>query len=164
MNSEHFDAVIIGSGFGGSVMAYNLAEAGGRSCRNPGHHRLMMARHTAGHGAHSSPIMPGPIGYDPIPQHCDHGLEPCCCACCALMAVARERPEATTATSNQLFVDIGLFLVGYIAPSTSSRASPRVSQPCQRMTGSMASAPTASAHHQPKAACSPTPARRASER
>src|SRR5512132_1213046 len=50
------------------------------------------------------------------------------------------------------------------APSASSRASPRVSQPCQRMTGSMASAPTASAHHQPKAACSPTPVSRASER
>ena len=32
MNNEHFDAVIIGSGFGGSVMAYNLAEAGLRVC------------------------------------------------------------------------------------------------------------------------------------
>jgi cholesterol oxidase len=32
MNSEHFDAVIIGSGFGGSVMAYRLAEAGFRVC------------------------------------------------------------------------------------------------------------------------------------
>jgi cholesterol oxidase len=31
-NSEHFDAVIIGSGFGGSVMAYRLAEAGLRVC------------------------------------------------------------------------------------------------------------------------------------
>ena len=28
MNEEHFDAVIVGSGFGGSVMAYRLAEAG----------------------------------------------------------------------------------------------------------------------------------------
>ncbi len=32
MNDEHFDAVIIGSGFGGSVMAYRLAEAGLRVC------------------------------------------------------------------------------------------------------------------------------------
>src|SRR6266568_2938182 len=32
MNSEHFDAVIVGSGFGGSVMAYRLAEAGMRVC------------------------------------------------------------------------------------------------------------------------------------
>lgn len=32
MNGEHFDAVIIGSGFGGSVMAYRLAEAGLRVC------------------------------------------------------------------------------------------------------------------------------------
>jgi cholesterol oxidase len=32
MSSEHFDAVIIGSGFGGSVMAFRLAEAGLRVC------------------------------------------------------------------------------------------------------------------------------------
>jgi cholesterol oxidase len=32
MNDEHFDAVIVGSGFGGSVMAYRLAEAGWRVC------------------------------------------------------------------------------------------------------------------------------------
>jgi cholesterol oxidase len=32
MASEHFDAVIVGSGFGGSVMAYRLAEAGYRVC------------------------------------------------------------------------------------------------------------------------------------
>jgi len=32
MNRMHFDAVIIGSGFGGSVMAYRLAEAGLRVC------------------------------------------------------------------------------------------------------------------------------------
>lgn len=32
MNNEHFDAVIIGSGFGGSVMAYRLAHAGLRVC------------------------------------------------------------------------------------------------------------------------------------
>lgn len=32
MVTEHFDAVIIGSGFGGSVMAYRLAEAGLRVC------------------------------------------------------------------------------------------------------------------------------------
>lgn len=32
MQSEHFDAVIVGSGFGGSVMAYRLAEAGMRVC------------------------------------------------------------------------------------------------------------------------------------
>lgn len=32
MNNEHFDAVIIGSGFGGSVMAFKLAEAGLRVC------------------------------------------------------------------------------------------------------------------------------------
>lgn len=32
MASEHYDAVIIGSGFGGSVMAYRLAEAGLRVC------------------------------------------------------------------------------------------------------------------------------------
>jgi cholesterol oxidase len=30
--SEHFDAVIVGSGFGGSVTAYRLAEAGQRVC------------------------------------------------------------------------------------------------------------------------------------
>src|SRR5207244_11601371 len=29
---EHFDALIIGSGFGGSVMAYRLAEAGLQVC------------------------------------------------------------------------------------------------------------------------------------
>jgi hypothetical protein len=56
------------------------------------------------------PIMPGPIGHDPMPQHCDHGLGPCCCSCCALTAVAREIPAAITATSNQLLVDIDLFL------------------------------------------------------
>ena len=32
MSDTHFDAVIIGSGFGGSVMAYRLAEAGMRVC------------------------------------------------------------------------------------------------------------------------------------
>ena len=32
MNEEHFDAVIVGSGFGGSVMAYRLAEAGLSVC------------------------------------------------------------------------------------------------------------------------------------
>jgi cholesterol oxidase len=32
MKNEHFDAVIIGSGFGGSVMTYNLAKAGKRVC------------------------------------------------------------------------------------------------------------------------------------
>lgn len=32
MSNEHFDAVIIGSGFGGSVMAYKLADAGLRVC------------------------------------------------------------------------------------------------------------------------------------
>ena len=32
MNNDHYDAVIIGSGFGGSVMAYRLAEAGLRVC------------------------------------------------------------------------------------------------------------------------------------
>src|SRR5262252_118386 len=32
MSNEHFDAVIVGSGFGGSVMAYRLAEAGLRVC------------------------------------------------------------------------------------------------------------------------------------
>lgn len=32
MQNAHFDAVIIGSGFGGSVMAYRLAEAGLRVC------------------------------------------------------------------------------------------------------------------------------------
>jgi cholesterol oxidase len=31
-SNEHFDAVIVGSGFGGSVMAYRLAEAGLRVC------------------------------------------------------------------------------------------------------------------------------------
>ena len=28
----HFDAIVIGSGFGGSVMAYRLAEAGRSVC------------------------------------------------------------------------------------------------------------------------------------
>jgi len=32
MTDSHFDAVIVGSGFGGSVMAYRLAEAGRRVC------------------------------------------------------------------------------------------------------------------------------------
>src|SRR5918911_1619171 len=32
MSGMHFDAVIVGSGFGGSVMAYRLAEAGLRVC------------------------------------------------------------------------------------------------------------------------------------
>lgn len=30
--AEHFDAVIVGSGFGGSITAYELAEAGLRVC------------------------------------------------------------------------------------------------------------------------------------
>lgn len=30
--SEHFDAIVVGSGFGGSVMAYRLAQAGMRVC------------------------------------------------------------------------------------------------------------------------------------
>ncbi|HZH17473.1 MAG TPA: NAD(P)-binding protein, partial [Archangium sp.] len=29
---EHFDAIIVGSGFGGSVMCHRLAEAGLRVC------------------------------------------------------------------------------------------------------------------------------------
>ncbi len=32
MSAEHFDAVIVGSGFGGSVMAHRLTEAGRRVC------------------------------------------------------------------------------------------------------------------------------------
>lgn len=32
MSDEHFDAVVVGSGFGGSVMAYRLAESGLRVC------------------------------------------------------------------------------------------------------------------------------------
>ncbi|HEX8695623.1 MAG TPA: GMC family oxidoreductase [Longimicrobium sp.] len=32
MSTDHFDVVIVGSGFGGSVMAYRLAEAGVRVC------------------------------------------------------------------------------------------------------------------------------------
>lgn len=32
MTDEHFDAVVVGSGFGGSVMTYRLAEAGLRVC------------------------------------------------------------------------------------------------------------------------------------
>src|SRR5688572_562136 len=32
MAHEHFDAVVIGSGFGGSVMAYRLSEAGMKVC------------------------------------------------------------------------------------------------------------------------------------
>ena len=32
MDETHFDAVIVGSGFGGSVMAFRLAEAGLRIC------------------------------------------------------------------------------------------------------------------------------------
>jgi cholesterol oxidase len=32
MRAEHFDAVVVGSGFGGSVMAYRLAEGGLRVC------------------------------------------------------------------------------------------------------------------------------------
>ena len=30
--AEHFDAVVVGSGFGGSVSAYRLAEAGQSVC------------------------------------------------------------------------------------------------------------------------------------
>lgn len=32
MNITHFDAIVVGSGFGGSVMSYRLAEAGLRVC------------------------------------------------------------------------------------------------------------------------------------
>src|SRR5882724_5645376 len=32
MRAEHFDVVIVGSGFGGAVSAYRLAEAGLRVC------------------------------------------------------------------------------------------------------------------------------------
>ena len=32
MSNEHFDAIVIGSGFGGSVMAYRLAEAKMKVC------------------------------------------------------------------------------------------------------------------------------------
>ena len=32
MDREEFDAVVVGSGFGGSVMTYRLAEAGLRVC------------------------------------------------------------------------------------------------------------------------------------
>ena len=32
MNDIHFDAIIVGSGFGGSVMAYRLAQAGLEVC------------------------------------------------------------------------------------------------------------------------------------
>ena len=32
MAAEHWDAIIVGSGFGGSVMAYRLAQAGLRVC------------------------------------------------------------------------------------------------------------------------------------
>jgi cholesterol oxidase len=32
MSEEHFDVVVVGSGFGGSVMAYRMAEAGRRVC------------------------------------------------------------------------------------------------------------------------------------
>ena len=32
MDATHFDAIVVGSGFGGSVMAYRLAEAGRRVC------------------------------------------------------------------------------------------------------------------------------------
>jgi glycine/D-amino acid oxidase-like deaminating enzyme len=32
MDETHFDAIVVGSGFGGSVMAYCLAEAGLRVC------------------------------------------------------------------------------------------------------------------------------------
>ena len=32
---EHFDAIIVGSGFGGSVMAWRLAEAGLRALGEP---------------------------------------------------------------------------------------------------------------------------------
>src|ERR687897_1964221 len=32
MDETHFDAIVVGSGFGGSVMAYRLAEAGLRVC------------------------------------------------------------------------------------------------------------------------------------
>src|SRR5262245_18167365 len=32
MDENHFDAVVVGSGFGGSVMAYRLAEAGMSVC------------------------------------------------------------------------------------------------------------------------------------
>ena len=32
MSEMHYEAVIVGSGFGGSVMAYRLAEAGLKVC------------------------------------------------------------------------------------------------------------------------------------
>ena len=32
MEGEHFEAVVVGSGFGGSVMAHRLAEGGLRVC------------------------------------------------------------------------------------------------------------------------------------
>ena len=32
MGGTHFDVIVVGSGFGGSVVAYRLAEAGLRVC------------------------------------------------------------------------------------------------------------------------------------
>ena len=42
MSETHYDAVIVGSGFGGSVMAYRLAEAGLKVCLlERGQHTLL---------------------------------------------------------------------------------------------------------------------------
>jgi hypothetical protein len=70
------------------------------------------------------------------------------------------RPRESTGSAKSRCPDL---MMGQ-SESPCSRASARVSQPCQTITGSMTSAASESTHHQPKSAYAPTPMSSASDR